>query len=53
MKIGISLLRANPQFWRDIAVEAEQLGFDRLLVAPCARSADASPGKRRLAERLG
>jgi probable F420-dependent oxidoreductase len=32
MKIGISLLRANPRFWPDISVEAEHLGFESVWI---------------------
>jgi probable F420-dependent oxidoreductase len=33
VKIGISLLRANPRFWGDIAVEAERLGFESVWIS--------------------
>lgn len=32
MKIGISLLRANPRYWVDISVEAEQLGYESVWI---------------------
>ena len=32
MKLGISLLRANPRLWPDIAVEAERLGFESVWI---------------------
>jgi probable F420-dependent oxidoreductase len=32
MKLAISLLRANPKFWPDIAIEAEQLGFESVWI---------------------
>jgi len=32
MKVGISLLRANPRYWGDIAAEAEQLGYESVWI---------------------